>query len=326
MGFNKGCSLFEEGCRPALFSRCRHEAIGVGWIREGDDIAFHPYEESGQKLYCASLDVRFPHDHDEVFLAQAVPYTYSDWLSDLSKWPEVPKKVIAQSSAGRDIEAFQIGNAEAKHQVCLVARAHPGESNASWVMRGCLDFLFGGGDEARRCHEALHWLIVPMLNPDGVATGRTRTNLAGVDLNRHHHDEKAPETIGLRAALQEEISNYHGSFPLAFIDIHSHPWRRGIFIIANGSDADPLVESLASQTELLDVAGTLRNVIQAQDEGIGRVAAARLGYRYSVTLESSLGARHAAAGNEHLTITELMATGRALCKALVDLADNTPPL
>merc|ERR1711948_110675 len=130
---------------------------------------------------------------------------------------------------------------------------------------------------------------VPMLNPDGVASGRTRTNLDGIDLNRHHHDDLAPETRGLRAALQEEAC---AGRPLAFVDIHSHSRRRGIFAIANGRDGDPLVAAIAAHTELLDHVGTSRPEVRAQDEGVGRVAAARLGYRYCLTLESSLCARH----------------------------------
>merc|ERR1711972_934746 len=94
----------------------------------------------------------------------------------------------------------------------------------------------------------------------------------------------------------------------------------GIFAIANGSDGDPLVSCLASRTPLMDVVGTVRNEITPKDDGVGRVAAARLGYRYSLTLESSLCARHLAAGDQHLSIEDLLNTGRALCLAIADLA------
>merc|ERR1712060_52832 len=184
--------------------------------------------------------------------------------------------------------------------------------------RGVLEFLLGGSEEAQACLKCLRWFIVPMLNPDGVASGRTRTNLDGVDLNRHHHDDSAPETRGLRAALQEEVRSGQ---PLAFVDIHSHSRRRGIFAITNRNEADPLVASLAARTKLLDAAGTSRNELSAKDEGVGRVAASRLGYKYSLTLESSLCARHLAADDQHLSLEDLLSVGRALCLAIADLVN-----
>merc|ERR1719230_629086 len=135
-------------------------------------------------------------------------------------------------------------------------------------MRGFMDFLLGDSNDAKACLHNLRWLVVPMLNPDGVSSGRTRTNLEGVDLNRHHHDTSAPETQGLRAALQEEV--LEGATPLAFIDIHSHSRRRGIFFITNGTEADNLVDCMAKRSPLLDAQGTSRPELRQQDEGVGR--------------------------------------------------------
>merc|ERR1712039_373011 len=185
-------------------------------------------------------------------------------------------------------------------------------------MRGALDFLLGGCEESKLVLQGLRWFIVPMLNPDGVASGKTRTNLEGVDLNRHHHDDTAPETRGLKNALQEEVRSGE---PLVFVDIHSHSKRRGIFAITNKNEADPLVNCLAARTKLLDHAGTSRNELSAKDEGVGRVAASRLGYSYSLTLESSLCARHLAADDQHLSVEDLLSVGRALCLAIADLVN-----
>eukprot|EP00438_Fugacium_kawagutii_P023607 Skav205963 [mRNA] locus=scaffold442:454279:459915:+ [translate_table: standard] len=113
---------------------------------------------------------------------------------------------------GKQVPALRLGNQLAPQRVCIVARAHPGETCASWVMRGVLDFLLND-PEAYVCLENLAWLIVPMLNPDGVAAGRTRTNLDSVDLNRHHHDDAAAETKGLRAALQARWEGSGSSCP-----------------------------------------------------------------------------------------------------------------
>ncbi|CAB1321578.1 unnamed protein product [Coregonus sp. 'balchen'] len=56
--------------------------------------------------------------------------------------------------------------------VFLSARVHPGETNASWVMKGTLEFLMGSSPLAHSLREAYIFKIVPMLNPDGVVNGK----------------------------------------------------------------------------------------------------------------------------------------------------------
>jgi murein tripeptide amidase MpaA len=69
-------------------------------------------------------------------------------------------------------------------KVCIVAvgRIHPGESNASFVMKGFLDYLVS--DRAVEIRKKAVFKIIPMINPDGVVFGNYRTSLSGKDLNR----------------------------------------------------------------------------------------------------------------------------------------------
>jgi murein tripeptide amidase MpaA len=67
----------------------------------------------------------------------------------------------------------------------LSARVHPGESNASWMMQGLLDFLVSAHPKAVQLRQRIVFKIVPMLNPDGVVAGNNRCSLSGQDLNRH---------------------------------------------------------------------------------------------------------------------------------------------
>ena len=68
--------------------------------------------------------------------------------------------------------------------VVLIGRQHPGETVGSYVIKGCIDFLMGNSDEAKKLREIYLFKIVPMMNPDGVLVGNSRTSFAGCDLNR----------------------------------------------------------------------------------------------------------------------------------------------
>ena len=85
--------------------------------------------------------------------------------------------------------------------VVLSSRVHPGETNASWMMRGIVDFLTSSHPSAAALRGAFVFLLVPFLNPDGVINGHHRTGLAGVDLNRHWTapDRERTPTVCVRA-------------------------------------------------------------------------------------------------------------------------------
>jgi murein tripeptide amidase MpaA len=68
--------------------------------------------------------------------------------------------------------------------VILTGRVHPGESNASLMMQGTLEYLVSEDEGARYLRDNFVFKIIPMLNPDGVIIGNYRCSLSGLDLNR----------------------------------------------------------------------------------------------------------------------------------------------
>ena len=51
-----------------------------------------------------------------------------------------------------------------------------------------MEFLTSDHGIAKEVREKLVFKIVPMMNPDGVLLGNTRSTLVGADLNRSWHD------------------------------------------------------------------------------------------------------------------------------------------
>ena len=140
----------------------------------------------------------FEHSDDVCYFAYCHPYTYSDLQlylhglrNDISRSPFVKKSLLCKTIAGNNCDLLTItapakSENELKSRVAIVftARVHPGETNASWIMQGILDFLTSDSPEANQLRALYVFKIVPMLNPDGVINGNYRCSLAGCDLNR----------------------------------------------------------------------------------------------------------------------------------------------
>ena len=75
-----------------------------------------------------------------------------------------------------------------KKGIVITSRVHPGETGASYMMKGIIDYLVGPSIGARILRDNFIFKIIPMINPDGVILGNTRCSLSGQDLNRQYQD------------------------------------------------------------------------------------------------------------------------------------------
>ena len=124
-----------------------------------------------------------------------MPYTYSELVNYLDgisklKLSYVSRNLLCRTLAGNKCEYLTITNRltyeedKKKQGVVISSRIHPGESNASWMMKGVIDFLVSNDPQAITLRDKYVFKVIPMLNPDGVINGNYRCSLAGCDLNR----------------------------------------------------------------------------------------------------------------------------------------------
>ena len=242
VNFVKPKSLYNAGLRPLLYSEkeARGRRSGVGWHRAGSNVA---YCRRGNR-YALSFTMSFKYEGDTCFLAHCYPYTYTDcqmFLSDLVNDPIrkefCRRSVLCRSFAGNVVDLVEISEgvhdenspAEPKPSILLSARVHPGETQGSWAIQSCLEFLTSSLPEAKllRSHYTLY--VIPMLNPDGVINGHYRCSLSGNDLNRvwANPDKIKHPCIWHTRNLVQILSSQGLRF---FCDFHGHSVKKNAFM------------------------------------------------------------------------------------------------
>jgi len=118
--------------------------------------------------------------------------------------------------------------------VCFAsARVHPGETPGQFALLGLLHFLLSDDPRAALLRALYVFKLVPMLNPDGVAWGKTRTSSLGYDLNRCYQDPE-PELHEGVAAVKAVVKQWGNRGELHFyLDCHAHGSTRGCFVYGN---------------------------------------------------------------------------------------------
>ena len=327
--------------------------VQVGWQRVGQEMAYYreapgvETEERG-RMYIMSFILRFPHSKDTVYVAHCYPYRYSDMMLDLerirkdperSKW--MTQKILCHTLAGNEVPLLTVTSPKAvtdmyrKQVVVLTSRVHPGESPASWIMRGIIHYLTGDTEAAEALRKTFIFKIVPMLNPDGVIVGNTRCNLAAADLNRqykHCVKEAFPTVHHVKEMISKLLAD--DVRITLYCDLHAHSRKYNVFMYGC-ENRKRSQKYLMEQLFPLMLHKNAKNRFNFEDcrftitrskETTGRIVFWNMGITNSFTLEASYGGSNKGQkAYTHFNIRDYEQLGRYWCETLVDVFDPSPP-
>jgi len=171
--------------------------------------------------------IRVPLDVAPVYVVGQELYTaedYNAWMTELINLSSVTERVIGHSIDGRPIQALRHDAvAHDAKTIFLVGRQHPPEVTGGFAMKRFVAELFSDSVVAREFRKRFNIVMVPLMNPDGVADGYWRHNKGGVDLNRDWGPFAQPETQAVKTLLDEMAGNPEEELAV-FLDFHS-TWR-----------------------------------------------------------------------------------------------------
>ncbi|MBL4601313.1 MAG: hypothetical protein JKY84_01065 [Emcibacteraceae bacterium] len=159
-----------------------------------------------------TLTIQHVPETDSVYFAYFAPYSYDrhqELVSSAAMQDHVRLDVIGETCDGRDLDLLTIGEeGEEKKKIWIIARQHPGESMAEWLVEGLLGRLLDNDDALSR--ELLNkcvFYVMPNVNPDGSIRGHLRCNAKGQNLNRDWDNPDpaiSPEIYHLKNKMDEK--------------------------------------------------------------------------------------------------------------------------
>ncbi|XP_008334914.1 cytosolic carboxypeptidase 1 isoform X2 [Cynoglossus semilaevis] len=366
----KSNSQFNYGMQVLIYSV--QEAIGgrPRWVRTGADLCYYKNHfarssiaaggQKGKSYYTLTFSTTFSHKDDVCYFAYHYPYTYSTLKMHLAKLEELRtshiylrQDILCETLGGNSCPLLTITampESNSNDHICqfrnrpiifLSARVHPGETNASWVMKGTLEFLMGTSPMAAALREAYIFKIVPMLNPDGVVNGNHRCSLSGEDLNRQWQNPN-PElhpTIYHTKSLLQYLAHIQRA-PLVSCDYHGHSRKKNVFMYGcsvketvwhsniNATTSDihedlgyRALPKILSQIAPAFSMASCSFVVERSKESTARVVVWReIGVQRSYTMESTLcGCDQGKYKGLQIGTRELEEMGAQFCVALLRL-------
>ncbi|XP_053481286.1 cytosolic carboxypeptidase 6 [Ictalurus furcatus] len=259
VNFSKTKSLYRDGMTPVVKSTSRPK-----WQRLPAKNVYYYRCPDHRRNYVMSFAFCFDREDDVYQFAYCYPYTYSrlqHYLSSLEQrnLDYLKREQLGLSVQQRKLDLLTITNPanlspeREKRVVFLTARVHPGESPASFICQGVIDFLVSQHPVAQVLRDHVVFKIVPMLNPDGVYLGNYRCSLMGFDLNRYWQDPSQWAHPTLHAVKQLIIQmNQDPKVSLEFyIDVHAHSTMMNGFMYGNVFEEEERVQRQAVFPRLL---------------------------------------------------------------------------
>ncbi|XP_011503362.1 PREDICTED: cytosolic carboxypeptidase 1-like [Ceratosolen solmsi marchali] len=350
----KSNSQFNFGMQPILFSVIEALNGRTGWVRKGKDICYYQnyyYKPNSRENYFTiSFSLIFPHSYDICYLAYHFPYTYSQLITSIWKWLHTVDSTLIYFRAdklcdtlnGNENPLLTITSPDSfknpihkRKVIFLTSRVHPGESNASWIMHGTLEFLLGNSIYVSSLRDDYVFKIIPMLNIEGVINGCNRYGLTKEDLNRCWSSPKRYRhpTIYHTKNLLEYCNRILMISPFIFVDYHGHSRRKNVFLFgcSNSESWNSVDQKLSNESfQYMILPHLMRKnspvfalslcsfKVEKKKESTARVAIWReFGVVRSYTLESSFcGCDQGPLAGYHLNIKHLQDVGQDFCKTL----------
>ncbi|EFO62692.1 Nuclear ATP/GTP-binding protein [Giardia lamblia P15] len=269
LSFSKGKTTFLTEQTPLVRSTSRNK-----WERIPRNQCFY-YASSKHKCYTNNPVLSFVFQFDKIedyFFAFSYPFTYSMLTKFNSrlinhKLPFIRLFNIGKTYNGNDFPILVINQdierilsysptsiaadnvslpfeVQDKRIVWVSARVHPGEVPSSYILHGLLEFLISNSPVAKFLRTKIIFILIPMVNIDGVMAGFYRGSAAGVDLNRTYYNpdsKQHPETYMMRCLYYELITRGN-----------MRPYR-ALAKDARGSSASPMSASSQESSEELDL-------------------------------------------------------------------------
>ncbi|MBC3830333.1 carboxypeptidase family protein [Undibacterium amnicola] len=176
------------------------------------------------------MTIKHTPETDSVYYAYFEPYSWERHLAllgSVAQSEQVRVEDLGSTVDGRDLNVVVVGNPSAEKKVWIVARQHPGETMAEWLVEGTLNALLDLSNPiARAILDKAVLYVVPNMNPDGSVRGNLRTNAAGANLNREWMTpsiETSPEVYYVKKKIEEVGCDL-------FLDIHGDEGLPYVFV------------------------------------------------------------------------------------------------
>ncbi|EGR26958.1 zinc carboxypeptidase family protein, putative [Ichthyophthirius multifiliis] len=261
--------LYKDGHQPVFKSSVNNQ-----WQRLDQNIANTIVQtENG-------MDITFTYtfqDTDElVYFAFTYPWSYTDnqeMLDEIENTYQFDKEiyfhrsVLVYSKEYRNVELITITSSNSKSQdqlklqskisfpqqkyplffpnkryIFISTRVHPGEVPGSHVFNGMLKMLLDKQDiRSKNLRENFVFVMIPLINPDGVSRGHYRTDSQGCNLNRFYINPglDQPEIYSIKELL---MHLYDKGQLYCYMDLHAQASKKGSFIYGNCMDYKSQIE------------------------------------------------------------------------------------
>ena len=158
---------------------------------------------------------------------------YDTWASEFVDQGTYEKIEIGKSTQGRPIYALVNKKANNHEWLVLIGRQHPPELTGAMAMFSFATSINNSpqnnSDELNAFYNRFNVLIVPNVNPDGVASGNWRHNTQGADLNRDWGKFEQIETSVVNAYMESLLQATATHKPKLVFALDFHSTQQDIF-------------------------------------------------------------------------------------------------